>query len=416
MPTGSTIGNAEKIEAWLARLSQGGSRLAALLRSSPQDQERLGFTDTLGEICQQPLTWSETARSLAAQQSLLANLLHGCQSVVFTGSGSSEYAGACLHLGLRTQLGIPAETVPAGLILTHPATALPPLRPALLVSIARSGDSPESCAALNLCLRDQPDVRHLVITANPNGRLALEHADDPRVAVILLDERTCDRGLAMTSSFTNLVLAGGFLACLDAPNRYIAIADRLAAVASDILSRQADALASFADAPFYKAVYLGSGSAFGAAREGALKMLELTAGRITTMPETPLGLRHGPMSWVDRDTAVVCFLSSDPTIRLYESDLLRELDAKQIAPHRLIVGDSIPADLITPTTTAIECPGLAEVGDTHAQLAYVVAAQLVAFFRSLKEGLRPDNPSESGVISRVVGQFRLYTGGAEQSQ
>ena len=34
--------------------------------------------------------------------------------------------------------------------------------------------------------------------------------------------------------------------------------------------------------------------------------------------------------------------------------------------------------------------------------------QILGFHRCLEEGLRPDSPSESGVISRVVADFRIH--------
>lgn len=415
MAAEDAVETAGKIEAWLTQLRATGSPLGSLLRCEPHDQERRGFAHTLREICQQPITWSETARSVAAHQTVVSRLLRDSKSIVFTGSGSSEFAGACLHLGIRTHLGIPADAIPAALILTHPAVALPALRPALLVSLARSGDSPESCEAVQLYLRSEPQVRHLLITCNPRGRMVLENAGDPRVTVILLDERTNDRGLAMTSSFTNLVVAGGFLSDIGSPEGYVQKIEMLAGIARETLTGPASALADFAAAPCDKAVYLGSGSAFAAAREGALKMLEMTAGRVTTMADTPLGLRHGPMSWVDGKTAVVCFLSSDPTVRAYECDLLRELQGKGIGLRRVIVGDAIPDELITPATTAVQCAGLAAVGDSHAQPVYVLVAQLLAFFRSMQEKLLPDTPSESGVITRVVREFRIHRRPAEMT-
>jgi D-galactosamine 6-phosphate deaminase/isomerase len=38
----------------------------------------------------------------------------------------------------------------------------------------------------------------------------------------------------------------------------------------------------------------------------------------------------------------------------------------------------------------------------------VIVAQLLGFFRCLREGLRPDSPSESGIINRVVQSFTLH--------
>ncbi len=388
---------AEPADAPIARLLEG------LNAASSQ-----GFEITLTEICGQPETWRATARKVTGARSLFRLALGGARAIALTGSGSSEFAGGCVAPVLQERLGLPVQSIPAALILTHPKEAFPTCRPGLLVSLARSGDSPESCAAVEYFLKHEPDIRHLVITANGQGRLALAHAGDPRVHVFVMDPRTCDRGLAMTASFTNLVLASQFLGMMDAPEGFIEVTDSAANIAAGVLGEWDAVLAGFAAGELRKAIYLGSGPAYAAAREGALKMLELTAGRVTTMFDTPLGLRHGPMSWVDRDTAVVLFLSSDPVVRAYECDLLEELDRKQIGMRRVVVGDRIPAGARTESTVAVECPGLGNLPESHTQLIFVLVAQLLAFFRSMEEGLKPDTPSENGVISRVVGSFRIH--------
>ena len=127
-----------------------------------------------------------------------------------------------------------------------------------------------------------------------------------------------------------------------------------------------------------------------------------------TLSETYLGVRHGPMSFIHDDTLVVCFFSSDPLLRAYESDLLRELDRKRLGLAKVIVGEHIPAALLRAGDTAIECPGLREIGDENAPLLDVVVGQILAFFRCLAEGLRPDSPCESGIIDRVVQPFPLH--------
>ena len=138
-------------------------------------------------------------------------------------------------------------------------------------------------------------------------------------------------------------------------------------------------------------------------------MLEMTAGRVTTLCETYLGFRHGPMSYVQEKTLIVCFLSSDSVLRAYELDLLEELDRKNLGLSKLIVGERIPRSTLRKEDVAIDCPGLAELGDEEAATIDVVVAQLLGFFRCLKEGLRPDSPSEEGIIQRVVGKFPIHT-------
>jgi tagatose-6-phosphate ketose/aldose isomerase len=139
-----------------------------------------------------------------------------------------------------------------------------------------------------------------------------------------------------------------------------------------------------------------------------LKMLEMTSGRVATLCETFLGLRHGPMSFVHEDCLVVAFLSSDPVLRAYESDLLRELDRKKLGLLKVIVGEHIAGELICADDLAIECLGLKDLSDDNSPVIDVLVGQLLAFFRCLNEGLRPDSPSENGSISRVVQSFELH--------
>jgi tagatose-6-phosphate ketose/aldose isomerase len=282
-----------------------------------------------------------------------------------------------------------------------------------MVSLARSGNSPESVGALSYILKTEPEIRHLVLTCNSAGSLATTFLDDPRVTVITLNEATNDQSLVMTSSFTNLVLGARFLGLLEEPAQYQAICDKSGAIACQILEEYFDILARVAKASFQRAVFLGSGARFAAAREAALKMLEMTAGRVTTLCETYLGLRHGPMSYVHEDCIVVAFLSSDPSLRAYESDLLRELDRKDLGLLKIIVGEDIPPDLIRKDDVAIECAGMKDLGDENSAIIDVLVGQLLAFFCCLEAGFRPDSPSENGIISRVVQSFTLHLPSAQ---
>jgi tagatose-6-phosphate ketose/aldose isomerase len=154
-------------------------------------------------------------------------------------------------------------------------------------------------------------------------------------------------------------------------------------------------------------VYLGSGGALGAAHESALKMLEMTGGRVVTLAETFLGLRHGPMSSLDGSSLLVGFLSPDPAVRGYENDLLRELSRKQLATTRILVGEGIDDELLGEDGLALELPGLGGDDDALPLLADAVVGQLLAFFRCMEQGGKPDTPSQ-GVITRVVEDFPMH--------
>jgi tagatose-6-phosphate ketose/aldose isomerase len=213
----------------------------------------------------------------------------------------------------------------------------------------------------------------------------------------------------MTSSFTNLLLAARFIGMLERPDEYRKVCGRLSLITKELIRSNFDILAKIAAADFRRAVFLGSGPRFAASREAALKMLELTSGRVTTLCETYLGFRHGPMSYAQDDTLIVCNLSCDSTIRAYELDLLRELDRKELGLSKVIVGENIPNSVVRKGDVVIECRGLTQLGDEETPTVYVVVAQLLAFFRCLEEGLQPDSPSEGGIINRVVEKFPLHT-------
>lgn len=393
---------------WLHKVCERQPEAAKLLEAPDEEQHRRGYFHTLREILQQPASWVRTVQQLSERSTELRESVEGARLLVLTGSGSSEYAGDCVRLPLQKQLGVNTLAIGGGAMLTSPANPLPLERPGLVVSLARSGDSPESVGALSLLLEGDPELRHLVITCNASGKLATSFRGDSRVRVVALDDGTNDRSLVMTSSFTNLVIAAQSLGFVGQPDRYQAQCRELSAIASRLIETHFGTLAAAARSSFKRAVFLGTGARFGAAREAALKMLEMTAGNVTVMPETYLGLRHGPMSFVHADALIVCFLSSDSTARAYECDLIRELDQKGLGMMKVVVGEDVPAGLLRKHDILIECPGLAEPGDDASPVIDVVVGQLLAFFRCMEEGLRPDSPSESGVINRVVQSFTLH--------
>src|SRR6185436_3405258 len=212
---------------------------------------------------------------------------------------------------------------------------------------------------------------------NRHGRLATSYRDDPRVTTVVLNDKTCDRSLVMTSSFTNMVLAGQLLGLTGDWDGYQARGAAVARLGAEVLLRHAGPLARIARSDYRSAVYLGSGCRYGSAREGALKMLEMTAGHVSTFPETYLGLRHGPMAGVDGGALVVCFLSGDSVARAYEVDLVRELDRKKLGARKVLVGHRVPADLAGPEDVVVDLPGLDALGDDGVPVLDVLVGQLL---------------------------------------
>jgi D-galactosamine 6-phosphate deaminase/isomerase len=400
------------VAEWLAHLDPT-TEIGRLLGRPDEERRARGYEHTLREICQQPVTWIETASALASDSGRLARVMDSAGilrpggTMILTGSGSSLYAGECLALPLQEALGVSVQAVPAGTLLTHPHGSVPLADPYLVVSFARSGNSPESRAVVDSLLERDDRGRHLIITCNRDGALVTGLASHPRVDSVVLDEKTQDKSLVMTSSFTNMVLAGRFLAWTGAPGEALPQLAATAEAAAALIERDSDDLAGVARSGFRRAVYLGSGCRMGSAHEAGLKMLEMTAGRVPSMSESFLGLRHGPMSAIHPDTLIVAFLSSDPVVRAYEVDLLCEVDRKDLGARKVVVGSDLPADLPTRAGDRfVECgPGLA---DADLAVLDVLVGQILAFHVCLEEGLRPDSPSAAGVINRVVERFTIH--------
>jgi tagatose-6-phosphate ketose/aldose isomerase len=397
------------VDEWLTTLASVPGELDALLRPPWAEQLERGYGHTLREIGQQPVTWIETAARMRDLAPALEACLAGAEAVVFTGSGSSVYAGDCVAPCLQEALGVPVSAVPAGLILTHPETCLPPNGRFLVVSLARSGNSPESRAVVDWLLESRPRARHLFITCNSRGALATSYRGRPDVSVVVLDEKTDDRSLVMTSAFTNLALAGRALGSTGDPGACEVRALALARSAASLLLHETDRLGRVARSGFDTVAYLGSGCRLGSAREAALKMLEMNSGEVWTLAESYLGFRHGPMSALRPGTLLVAFLSSDPLVRAYELDLLRELDRKGLAARRVVFGAGLPAELASaPGALLVDGGAGVPCRDEDLTLLDALVGQILAFFRCLHAGHRPDSPSEASVITRVVSGFEIH--------
>jgi tagatose-6-phosphate ketose/aldose isomerase len=155
-------------------------------------------------------------------------------------------------------------------------------------------------------------------------------------------------------------------------------------------------------------IAVGDGGSFGAAREAALKTLEMTDGRVLTMAETFLGFRHGPMCALRQDTLLLAFLANDPVRRAYQLDLLEEVRNKNVGERTVAVGCDLSARALNLVDLAIDFPELRDVSDDWAVLIHAVVGQLLGFFRCRFEGLQPDEPAARGSISRVVREFPLH--------
>lgn len=356
---------------------------------------------TLKEILQQPALWPTTedrVRAALEQFHLKDKLAHG--RVLLTGAGTSAYAATAIASAWPRAIAVPTTD-----LLVDADRYLVDVD--VVISLARSGNSPESAAVVERVRGARPEVLQLAITCNEESALSESGLDH----LIVLDPRTNDHSLVMTSSFSNLVLAGLAFA---QPGKV--------ATFVDVVSRYADNLLPSIDANCKRiaadiqdrVVILASSPFRGWASEAGLKLLEMTAGRFPLVTESFLGLRHGPMSFVKEDTLVLCLFSNDPVRRMYELDLVRELRAKKLGRIVGIGVESAPSaagkngvgqehlfDEVLPAVAP-------QVPDDLRTPFEIVAPQLLGYHLSLRIGLNPDNPSPDGIINRVVQGVTIY--------
>ncbi|WP_291755430.1 SIS domain-containing protein [Cellulomonas sp. 73-92] len=374
-----------------------GAPLAAL-RSAGLRDARAGATGR--EIAQQPAMWRQVAADLAARRDAVQGFLEPLLAlrdlrIVLTGAGTSAFAGELLAPALTARLRRRVDAVATTDIVSNPREAFAEDVPTLLVSFARSGDSPESVAATLLADQSLRVVHHLIVTCNPDGELARVHGDAERSLVLLMPPETNDEGFAMTSSFTSMVLATWLaLTAGDGAD----LVDRVADAGAGLLRERADAVAELAARRYRRIVYLGSGPLAALARESALKVLELSAGSVISYFDSSLGFRHGPKSVIDGESLAIVYLSNDPYTRQYDEDIAAEL-RQQMSDEHVLVVDARPGAGVGREWTV---PGLEDAPDVLVALPFLLVAQLFALDTSLALGLTPDSPSPSGQVNRVV--------------
>jgi tagatose-6-phosphate ketose/aldose isomerase len=374
----------------------------SFLHLAPQAIAQAGAAWTAEEIAQQPRIWRDLAAAGAgASQAFLAPLLRRPEvQIVLTGAGTSAHIGECLLPALTKRWGTRVRAVATTDLVADPDGCLTSA-PLLLVSFARSGNSPESVAALMLAEQISPDCHHLMITCNERGELCRQGGLLRNSHVFTLPEATNDRAFAMTSSFSGMLFSAALAFGLLSSDTATALACWATAVLADFPDH-----AHLAEKGFNRVVYLGSRALRPLAREAALKILELTDGQVIGVSETPLGFRHGPKTIIDAKTLVVFLLCNEPYTRAYEQDLVNELRNDGVAGRVIALSASDESAPGSPDTLSIA--GATGATDLELCFPYAVFAQCLALQASLARGLRPDAPNARGTVNRVVQGVSIY--------
>lgn len=378
-----------------------------MLHYTKEDLLELGAEITTREIYQQPDVWREAFEFYQAKREEIAAFLqeiadkHDYIKVILTGAGTSAYVGDTLlpyFKEVYDERKWNFNAIATTDIVANPATYLKKDVATVLVSFARSGNSPESVATVDLAKSLVDELYQVTITCAADGKLALQAHGDDRNLLLLQPAVSNDAGFAMTSSFTSMMLTA--LLVFD-PTEFAVKAERFEVVSSLVrkVLDNAEDVKELVDLDFNRVIYLGAGPFFGLAHEAQLKILELTAGQVATMYESPVGFRHGPKSLINENTVVLVFGTRTDYTRKYDLDLVREVAGDQIARRVVLLSDQA-FGLGNVKEVALGCGGV--LNDIYRVFPYIVYAQLFALLTSLKVENKPDTPSPTGTVNRVV--------------
>lgn len=367
--------------------------------------KKLGATFTATEIRQQPKLWRETYNIVKQNKNKIEEFLNknlkSNTRIILTGAGTSDYVGDSLYLHLAKTLNLRVEAIATTDLVSNPHEFLEEDTKTILVSYARSGNSPESIGAYDIFKDNVKDIAQLVIMCNEEGQLARKSLEDENTLCLLMPKESNDKSFAMTSSFSCMLLAT--LLTFDIKNleqnkKYV---DIISDKADFILDNDWKEIIELVELGCERVVYLGSGALKGLCQEMALKNLELTSGKTVTVCESVLGFRHGPKSIINDNTLVIFMNSINEYTNLYDMDLIKEIHG-DVGNHKLaVISYKKNDELNSLCDRYIEING-EDVPEIYTLFNYMLFGQMFGLFSSLHLGISPDNPRPDGTVNRVV--------------
>lgn len=368
----------------------------------------LGANITTREIAQQPDLWRQTWEIYQSKKDKIEKFLNniyqkfGKVKVIFTGAGTSAYVGNTVMPYLRKhgdRNKYDFEAIDTTKIVSTPEDYLEETTPTILVSFARSGNSPESVATVEIAKKIVKNLYQIAITCAPEGFLAKDLKGDSNGLVLLMPEKSLDLGFAMTGSFSCMSLASLLVFDTASDEEKHGWIEQIARLGEEVVSRESE-IQTLVDTDFNRITYIGSGALGGLAEEARLKILELTAGKVAALFDTSMGLRHGPKSFLDDKTIVFDFVSNNTYTRQYDLDILNEIKGDEIVPLVMGVGQKKAGQDFAGNFFAFSDEEL--LPDAYLALPDIMFAQTIALLTSIKVGNTPDTPSPTGTVNRVV--------------
>ncbi len=345
---------------------------------------------TTKEIKNQFNTWSKIDELLVLNKKKIEsikNYIDEETNIIFTGAGTSGYIGDFLvpYLNKGKKMNF-YQSVYTTNIVDSPEYYLSGKK-VLLISFARSGNSPESCESINLSNKFSNEIEHLIITCNEDGLLYQNNKKDS----ILLPKETNDKGFAMTNSFSTMLITAAKIFGLEVDlNKLIAESKKI--------FEKFD-YKNIIDLNFENIVYLSNSQNIGLIRELKLKFMELTNGKYGYYDDQILNFRHGPKSVITKKSIIFILVNQEGIGKNYEDDLIKELITDENSPYVICFGKQDEEAFLS---YEINLNGFLKA------LSIIPTCQYLAVLLSEKKGINPDNPSVSGSVNRVVQGVTIY--------
>lgn len=372
--------------------------------------ESKGAEYTASEIVSQPELWRSIYDKIVKEENeikdFFQNVVTKVDKVILTGAGTSAFIGNSVEGIFKREQKVVVQSIATTHLVSHPLDYFDKEVPTLLVSFARSGDSPESVASVKLADQMIDKCYHLVITCNPEGELA-NYIYNYKSLVFVLPEGANDKSLAMTASYSGMLLSALLMNQISNIQDQEQAVNKIVGYGNKILSDYAGQIEEIAKKPFKRAVFLGAGPLYGTALESELKLQELTDGSVICKHDSFLGFRHGPKAVVDESTLLVYFFSNNLSSYRYERDLVNSMRKGKPCMYQIGISenevDDIEIDKVFTLSNDSE-----KVEEYYLSVPYILFSQILGFYKSLILGLTPDSPSKSGAISRVVEGVVIY--------
>ena len=369
---------------------------------------KAGCTLTSVEIAGQPETWLSLCDLLednaAKIRSFFERFSLDGRRIVLTGAGSSGFVASMLSCHIAERFGILSDAIHTTDIVSSPNAFIKDV-PTLLISFGRSGNSPESVGAVQACRKLVSDLYEITIVCDGNSKLSNCAKESDKSLLLVMPEGANDKAFAMTCSVSCMLLAGFAVFGIDKLSgitRDIALLSDYVANSSQALSKVAQDVAGL---DVERLWYIGCGSAQALMREGALKVMEVTNGKIVAGSNNAPEFRHGPKTVINSKAATIHFVSNNDFTAQYDNDLLDEIlsqrDKNKVVS---ITGTNNSSDFCV----KYDVSGYEILGDVAAEIFALVFMQMFSVFASIKLGVPTDNPSPSGHVNRVVQGVTIY--------